>query len=294
MSTKGILAAVCAAFMAAPVWAQGNKGVVLTVDGTPVTQNQVETYAFQNYGNAALGDLVNQILVDKAMKDYHIRPDDKEIDARIKNIQNQFKDRKTFEARLAATGSSLTALRAQIQDQVMREELVKKAEKISVSNDEARKYFDAHKDTLGTPAAVRVRDIMVASENAANDLLVALKSGADFSKVAKEVSLDTATKGQGGDMGFIPRGMLQPQIEKAVFTAKPGEVVGPLSLPNGYFLLKVEGFRQAKPASYKDVSSRLKAALLADKITKAWPQFLQDLRRKAKIVPNKSLLKKTP
>ncbi|HVC09725.1 MAG TPA: peptidyl-prolyl cis-trans isomerase [Elusimicrobiota bacterium] len=294
MSANKILTAACAIFMAAPLWAQGEKEVVLTVDGTPVTQAQVSAFAVKNYGNAALGDLVNKILVDKAMKDYHVRPDTREIDARIKNIQKQFKDQKTFEARLAATGSSLAALRSQIEDQVMREDLVKKADKISISDDEVRKYFDAHKGTLGVPEAVRVSDIMVASENSANDLLVALKSGADFSKVAAEVSLDNATKNQGGDMGFIPRGMLQPQIEKAVFSAKVGDVVGPLRLPNGYFILKVVSFRQAKPAAYKEVSARLKNALLADKIGKAWPQFLQELRQKAKIVPNKALIKKTP
>ncbi|HVA66457.1 MAG TPA: peptidyl-prolyl cis-trans isomerase [Elusimicrobiota bacterium] len=286
-----ILTAACAIFMAAPLWAQGKKDVVLSVDGTPVTQAQISAFAVQNYGNAALGDLVNNILIEKAMKDYHISPDKKEVDARIKDIQKQFKDQKTFEARLVATGSSLAALRRQIEDQVMREDLVKKADKISVSDEEVRKYFDANKDTLGVPGAARVSDIMVASENSANDLLVALKSGADFSKVAAEVSLDNATKNQGGDMGFIPRGMLQPQIGKAVFAAKPGDVVGPLRLSNGYFILKVVSFRQSKPATYKEISSRLKTALLADKITKAWPKLLQELRQKAKIVPNKALIK---
>jgi len=291
MRLNKILTAACAIFMAAPLWAQGKKDVVLSVDGTPVTQAQISAFAVQNYGNAALGDLVNNILIEKAMKDYHISPDKKEVDARIKDIQKQFKDQKTFEARLVATGSSLAALRRQIEDQVMREDLVKKADKISVSDEEVRKYFDANKDTLGVPGAARVSDIMVASENSANDLLVALKSGADFSKVAAEVSLDNATKNQGGDMGFIPRGMLQPQIGKAVFAAKPGDVVGPLRLSNGYFILKVVSFRQSKPATYKEISSRLKTALLADKITKAWPKLLQELRQKAKIVPNKALIK---
>jgi len=291
MHANKILTAACAIFVAVPLWAQGKKDVVLSVDGTPVTQAQISAFAVQNYGNAALGDLVNNILIEKAMKDYHISPDKKEVDARIKNIQKQFKDQKTFEARLIATGSSLAALRRQIEDQVMREDLVKKADKISVSDEEVRKYFDANKDTLGVPEAARVSDIMVASENSANDLLVALKSGADFSKVAAEVSLDNATKNQGGDMGFIPRGMLQPQIEKAVFAAKPGDVVGPLRLSNGYFILKVVSFRQSKPATYKEISSRLKTALLADKISKAWPKLLQELRQKAKIVPNKALIK---
>ncbi|MHB2025512.1 MAG: peptidylprolyl isomerase [Elusimicrobiota bacterium] len=285
-TAKIIFAGAVAAAMAFPVWASSASRTILTVDGVPVTQAQVQARAYKNYGDAALNDLVNKILVNRAMKEYRVAPSDAAIDSRIKNIRGQFKDEKTFEKSLTANGTSLAALRLQIRSQIMREDLVKKALGISVSDEDVRNYFDAHKQDLGVPEAAHVRDVLVASKKEADDMLVALKSGADFSKVASEVSLDKATKDHGGDMGFISKGMLQPDIQKAVFSAKPGSVVGPLALPNGYFILKVEEFRAAKPAAFADVSKKLKAAILADKIAKAWPQFLQQLRQKAKITPN--------
>jgi len=55
---------------------------------------------------------------------------------------------------------------------------------------------------------------VVASEKEANDFLAAIKAGADFSKLAAQVSLDPNTKDKGGDLGLHYPRMLQPDIEK--------------------------------------------------------------------------------
>ena len=257
--------------------------VLVTVNGVPVRRSEVADRAFQQHGPAILQAMVDEILISQAAQAMKMKPDTKEVVARLKRIRSQFPDEATLQQRLAATGQSLEGVRSQLDEQVKREQMVVKAKGLSVGDAEMKDFFDANKERLGTPEAVRVRHIVVGTQKEANDFLVAVRAGADFARLASQVSLDNATKDKGGDLGFVSRGMLLPEIEKLVFSLKAGEASGPLQSAAGFHLFKAEEVRAATPAVFKNVQSDLKAALLADKITKAWPGFLQELRGKAKI-----------
>ena len=266
---------------AAPLCAQ-EAGVLVSVNGVPIKRGDAVERAWKQYGTTVLNQMADEILIKQAADAAKVKADPKEVEARLKRIRDQFKDEATFKARLEASGTSLDQLKAQIEDQVLRESLVTKAKELKVSDDEVKAAFDANKEKLAAPESVHLRHILVASEKEANDFLVAIKAGADFGKLASQVSQDAATKDKGGDIGFISKGLVIPDIEKAAFALKPGEVSNVIKTPLGYHIIKVEDVRASKPAVLKDVQGDLKAALMADKITKAWPGYLQELRDKAK------------
>lgn len=66
---------------------------------------------------------------------------------------------------------------------------------------------------------VRARQIIVADEAAADQLLADLKAGADFAALARERSLDGNSSEQGGDLGWIPRGNNPPEFDEVAFSA---------------------------------------------------------------------------
>ena len=57
------------------------------------------------------------------------------------------------------------------------------------------------------------------------------KGGEDFAKLAREISEDTASAVQGGDLGFVGPGELVPQFEQAAFALKKGEISRRRSAP---------------------------------------------------------------
>jgi parvulin-like peptidyl-prolyl isomerase len=59
-------------------------------------------------------------------------------------------------------------------------------------------------------------------------------------------------------------------------------VSGVVKTSLGFHILTGEEVRAAKPADFKTSKNDLKQAILADKISKAWPGYLQELRDKAK------------
>jgi parvulin-like peptidyl-prolyl isomerase len=73
-----------------------------------------------------------------------------------------------------------------------------------------------------------------------------------------------------------------------VFALKEGEICGPVKTPADYVLFKVDEIRPAKTVVYDDVKKDLAQSILADKTSKAWPDYIQELRASAKIVPTAS------
>ena len=267
--------------------------VLATVNGAPILRADALDRTWKEYGTTVLNEMVDEILTHQAVANLKVQTDGSEVEARLTRIRGQFKDEATFQEKLGATGASLSGLRLRIEEQVLRETLVRKAQNITVTEDETRQYFDANKDKLGS-ASVHLRHILVASEKEANDFMVAAKAGADFGKMASQISLDLDTKEKGGDLGFISKGQFPPELEKFVFSIREGEIGGPVKSPAGFVIFKVEAIRPAKAMVYNDVKKELAQSLLADKTSKAWPTYIQALRDAAKIVPAASEVKNRP
>ena len=74
-------------------------------------------------------------------------------------------------------------------------------------------------------------------------------------------------------MGWVPRGILEPELEKVAFSLEPGSHSQPISTPLGYYIIKVKG-REVRPLSDEH---RRRLGL------KAWEQWLQEQRRSSDI-----------
>ncbi|MFA5141029.1 MAG: peptidyl-prolyl cis-trans isomerase [Elusimicrobiota bacterium] len=279
MTPMLLLLALAAPSHAAPKPSQ----VLATVNGTPIKGAQVAERLWKQFGDATLQELIDEALLKQAMAASKLAVDKSEVEARLNRIQSQVADEATFKQRLEATGTSLEQLRSQIEDQVVREQLTIRSKGLTVSDAEAKEFFEANKDRLGVPESVRLRHILAPTEKEAADFLVAVRAGADFAKLAGQLSIDRTTKDKGGDLGVTSRGMLVPDIEKVVFGLKAGEVSEPVRTPMGFHVFKVEEVVPAKPAVFQDIKADIARAMLADKIAKAWPEYLQELREKAKI-----------
>jgi parvulin-like peptidyl-prolyl isomerase len=96
---------------------------------------------------------------------------------------------------------------------------------------------------------VHVRHIVVDSEEAAQQVVTQLQSGADFVALAREQSLDSATKENGGDLGWFPRGVIAPELEEVAFALQPGEVSDGLPMGGQFFIVQVVEREMARPLS---------------------------------------------
>jgi foldase protein PrsA len=264
---------------AAPV---GGDQVLVHVNGVPIRQSEVVERLLKRYGAQAVDEMIDETLLRQAAKKDALQADDAEVNRRLAKLQEQFGSRELFISQLEQAGSSIAKVKEDLADEIVRERLVVKAKNLSVGPDELKKAFDDNKDKLGSPEAVHLRHILVGTEAEAQDLVTKIKGGADFKVLAREKSLAASGKAAGGDYGFVARGMLPPEIDEIAFTMKAGEI-RVVPGPRGRHVLQVLETRAAKPAVFAQVKDDLHDMLLAEKIKKAAPDYLSDLRRKADI-----------
>ena len=260
----------------------GSDGVLVRVNGVPIRQSEVVERLLKRYGAQAVDEMIDETLLRQAAKKLGVTAEDAEVTRRLSKLQEQFGSRELFISQLEQAGSSLTKVKEDLADEIVRERLVVKAKALTVGDDELKKSFEENKDKLGSPEAVHLRHILVASEAEAKDVVAKIKAGADFKALAREKSLAASGKAAGGDYGFVARGMLPAEIEEIAFAMKAGEI-RMVPGPRGTHVLQVLEARPAKAAVYADVKDDLRDLLLAEKIKKSAPQFLQELRSKAEI-----------
>jgi len=270
---------LASAASAAPV---GADGILVRVNGVPIRQSEVVERLLKRYGAQAVDEMIDETLLRQAAKKAAIVADEAEVTRRLTKLQEQFGSRELFISQLEQAGSSIAKVKEDLADEVVRERLVVKAKSLAVTDAELKKAFDENKDKLGAPEAVHLRHILVATEAEAKDIVVKLKGGADFKALAREKSQAASGKAAGGDYGFVARGMLPAEIDEIAFAMKPGEI-RVVPGPRGSHVLQVLETRAAKPAVFAQVKDDLRDMLLAEKIKRAAPEFLADLRRKADI-----------
>lgn len=274
--------------------------VLVTVNGKTIKRADLDASLWSRYATQTLNQMVDQVLVDQdfnAWKSGISKTEKREIGKNVKDrldkIKGQFKDREALDASLKKAGATWAQLERQIEDQAQRQQMAVDRMGISVSPKEVEDFFKANKDKLASPAAVHLLYFVSANRSRAEDMKAAVAAGADFAKMTQQFA-GGAGKDGGGDLGFVTKGMMAPDIEKIAFSLKMGAISDVIQTNLGYYVLEVTEARQAKPAVLKDIKDDLTQALLAQKIKAATPDYMKSLYQKAKIATNSSLVTKKP
>lgn len=125
------------------------------------------------------------------------------------------------------------------------------------SEDALRKIYDEkYQDGKGLEQ-VHAFHIRVKDRDAAEEVIKALKGGADFAYLAKEHSVAPSAK-DGGDLGFIGRGDRSPAFMKAALALDPGKVTEePVEIDSGWEIIRVEARRLRKAPGFDKAKSKL-------------------------------------
>ncbi len=225
---------------------------------------------------------------------------------------NNLEDDQKFFSALKQEGMTVDDLRKNIEksfmvNQVQRDEV---GSKLSITEEEARQYYLAHREEFAEPASVTLREILievptttkggqavmsVASDDEAAQKAAAARArilaGEDFGKVSAEVSA-SPSKANGGLIGPINLSEVSPNLQQTIEKMKPGEVTSPIRTARGFQILKLETLKAAAIQPFESVRD-----LVADRVHDARQQaevrkFLARVRGQAIIEWKNDELKK--
>lgn len=255
--------------------------VVASVNGEPITKDQLYDTMVQQYGPDVLDSLISDKIVELESKAKNITITDADIDKELQKYIEQYGGQAAFEQALASSGYTMDAIKKNVK---MNLTMVKLLEpEITITDDELQKYFDENKSSFDQPEKVKASHILVDTEEKAKEVKDKLAAGEDFAKLAAEYSSDTGTKDNGGDLGFFGKGEMVPEFEQVAFTLEVGQVSEPVKSDYGYHIIKVVEKQAAKEATFEASKAEVKDAVLQQKLPDAYNTWIQDKYTKYKI-----------
>ena len=247
----------------------------------------------------ALDHLIERELLYQESQSKGITVDETVVKGRIEGLRDRFPSDEAFENGLEKMNLSKTLLETQLREGLAIQELIEKqvAQKVDVSEEEARNYYDKHQSLFKQPKQVRARHILVKVGAQADNSEKAkarqklekaqerLKNGEAFTSLAKEISECPSSK-KGGDLGYFSKGQMVKPFEEAAFTLEPGEVSDIVETRFGYHLIKLLDKKEASIVPYEEAEERLTEQLKQQKIREKISEYVAGLKEGAKIEKN--------
>jgi peptidyl-prolyl cis-trans isomerase SurA len=88
---------------------------------------------------------------------------------------------------------------------------------------------------------------------------------------------------EGGDLGWLKRGTVQPEIEKVALALKPGQVSDLVRTRTGWQILKVEDRRGGQVRPFDDVKEEIRDRLANEQVETYRAQYVAELKKDAVI-----------
>ncbi len=166
------------------------------------------------------------------------------------------------------------------ENEVLSQNLYADIAKKAGSEEKVKKHYDKLAKDLEGKKDVKIRYISVKTQKEADSIYKILaKSPKSFTSQAKRKSLDKQSAKNGGDLGFVLRTQLQPEIADITKNLKKGEISKPISLTDKWVIIKLEDERDTQIAKFEDV----KEALAGNLSQKALQEFISKNLEQAEI-----------
>jgi foldase protein PrsA len=184
--------------------------------------------------------LISAQWIQGEARDQGIKLSDKDVTKQFnKEKQQSFPKEADFQKFLQSSSMSLTDLKLQVKLGLLRNKIRTKVTKAKkVTDAQISTYYNQHRQSLGQPARRDLLVVLTKTQGKANQAKSALQGGKSFAAVAKQFSIDNATKAQGGKL-TVAKGQQEQGLDTAAFAAKVGQLAGPVKGQFGYYVFKV-------------------------------------------------------
>lgn len=244
-----------------------------------------------------LDRLIENLLIDQEAKKSGIIVKDEEVRDAIQDfvsrrnisIDDLIKD-------LGKEGISFEDYKKEVKDHLLKMKLLRREvrSRITVSDEEIGNYYHKHREEYEGKEAVRIKQIVLLlprnHDESTKKMLrekiesihTSLKKGESFDLLAARYSQGPASQ-TGGDIGFVERGLMLPEVEKVAFSLPKGKISDIIESPVGYHIIMVIDRKGAGLKPISEVRDEIIRKIEEEKIEKKYEEWISELRRKSHI-----------
>ena len=255
-------------------------------------------------------EAVDELLLIQRGRELGMAMGDEQFKGIIENIkkQNNLEDEGRFEAALKQEGMTMADLRRNLEKQMFVSQVQQRdiADKISVTDEESKAYYEAHAGEFTTPAQITLREISadvptgdkglnVGQDDDARAKAEAIRTrlvaGEPFAKLAADAS-DAPSKANGGLIGPVSHDELAAALQALVDKMKVGDITEVIRTTRGYQILKLEARTETQVRTFEQARDDISNKVGEEKILGERLKYLDRLRTQATITFRNDELKK--
>ena len=278
--------------------------------------NGKNTFLLNLIKERVVNELIVKTLLDEEIKKRGIKISNKDTEDAIKDIIDKVGSKEQLDNILKQNGITSAQFKKEIAEQVKIKKLAEQLGDSSVSDADAKKYYDQHIERFKYPEQIKASHILIAAnrkdleelvkaenegisesdlkakvdakikekkEKAEKILAQLKKDPSQFAKIAKEKSEDPGSAINGGDLGFFPKGKMVPEFEKAAFAIKPNTLSEVIQTQYGYHIIYVTDRKAAGQEPFDKVQNDIKEYLQNQKQVEMVDNLVESLKKNAKI-----------
>ncbi len=258
-----------------------------------------------------LVDAVDEMLLLQRGRDLGYHLSDEQFKQVVENIrkENHIDTEEQFQAALKQENMTMADLRRNLEKQMVisRVQQNEVFSHIAISEEEARKYYEAHKNEFTTPPTLMLREVLVkvpggpgeainvgVDEEAkakAEALRAKVAGGESIEKVVADSS-DAPSKANGGLIGPINRNDLAPGLQKMLEPLKTGDLTPVVRTQAGYQFFKIESKTEVKVLPFEQARDQIADKVFNQKRVGEFEKYMAKLRSEAIIEWKNPELKK--
>ncbi|MBM3777187.1 MAG: hypothetical protein FJW23_02965 [Acidimicrobiia bacterium] len=272
--------------------------------------NDVLRRAVEEVTPGLILNVVDELLLVQRGRELGYVLGDEQFASIVENIkqENRIESDADFQAALAQESMTMAELRRNMERQMLVSQVQSQEirNRISVTEEEARAYYDENREAFSTPAEVTLREILigvavvndavnVAEDEAARAEAAAvherLLKGEPFPRLAGEVS-DSPSKANGGLIGPFRMNDLAPPLQALIDGLEVGDVASPIRVSAGYQILKLESRSPREVQSFAEARPAIAERVSQEKLGVEIRKFVDRLRSQAIVQWRNEELKK--
>lgn len=165
------------------------------------------------------------------------------------------------------------------KENLLKQFAIKKIlDSVTVSDEDAKAFYEANKEHFNKPATVRASHILVDEEEQAKSICEEIKGGLDFEEAAKKHSKCPSNE-RGGDLGPFGRGQMVPEFENAAFELEENVVSEPVKTQFGYHIIKVTSKSPEGISTFEEVEAQILQQVAITKQNEAYFGKVEELKK---------------
>jgi foldase protein PrsA len=258
-------------------------------EGTPKTTDaQLKTQCRQQYEqlrDQVLNLLISFEWIEGEAQEQGVKVTDAEVKKSFDDQRKQsFPKNEDFQKFLKDSGQTqediLKRVRLDALSNKIRDKVVKG--KDQVSEQQISTYYDKNKAQFGTPEQRDLRVVLTKARAQAAQAKADLASGDSWATVAKQYSIDDASKSQGGKLPAVAKGQQEKAFDNAIFNARRGVLTGPVKTQFGWYVFEVEKVKPASQQTLEEATTTIRQTLASQNQQQALDRFVKDFRARWK------------